>query len=706
MYGEVVSKLATLHEENEKLRCEQAGLQESLHGSRLLAENMQERLARAEMVAETTKQSAADVESRLAATIAQCIEQSQTGADSAVADLHTKLADALEASSCAAGNALEVASSTWTTRLEECRVPELGQKLHGLAVSCDAFSNKLDRLEIAIATIQDSGDVPHNAAPAQPDSSAREESNGSQLQVLVSSLHEKTQAELAEAVASVETLRMQLSQLETQITTRVDKSASDQERSNMEIENAAAQIRQLSEMTQDNGSALKATQAEVEAVSRTADVTGRASKVLDGQLTELAAALEKLQIDSTVKLDDLSQTVSSAVTTLSSHRVISSEEHTKCSLQCDELREVVSRIRDVDLKTIGKAVQAHETIVQTKVDTEDFARELTSHKKCVEDLGASVLQLDTRAELEKTVAAVTDHTSGLAALQSELADVRGALTGLSSSQDSEAWMEQANAQAAELQALRGEVRTVVLKQAGGNAGHEELGAQVARLATGLGEVTALAASQHRETDHKISEMQRDGEACQDALQERVDAFEAWLLQVEETASAVDDLKSTLDAGTAALKAELTAAICSVDEEHKNLLRKVATGIKSSMEATESKVLQLLQQHVALFDDKVSQYDGRIDQISTALQDRLGLAVTRNDFQAVCDENSERVSVLEAKLTTVLVEAQEQVCAAESSIAMLQAEWRERSSEEEKQQEPLSIRISNADVRQEDSGSKS
>ena len=48
-----------------------------------------------------------------------------------------------------------------------------------------------------------------------------------------------------------------------------------------------------------------------------------------------------------------------------------------------------------------------------------------------------------------------------------------------------------------------------------------------------------------------------------------------------------------------------------------------------MEATESKVLQLLQQ--PLFDDKISQYDGRIDQISTALQDRLGLALTRNDF---------------------------------------------------------------------------
>ena len=78
-----------------------------------------------------------------------------------------------------------------------------------------------------------------------------------------------------------------------------------------------------------------------------------------------------------------------------------------------------------------------------------------------------------------------------------------------------------------------------------------------------------------------------------------------------------------------MKAELTAAICSVDEEHENLLRKVDTGIKSSMEATESKVLQLLQQ--PLFDDKISQYDGRIDQISTALQDRLGLALTRNDF---------------------------------------------------------------------------
>ena len=38
-------------------------------------------------------------------------------------------------------------------------------------------------------------------------------------------------------------------------------------------------------------------------------------------------------------------------------------------------------------------------------------------------------------------------------------------------------------------------------------------------------------------------MQRDGEAGQDALQQCVDALEAWLLQVETTASAVDDIKS-------------------------------------------------------------------------------------------------------------------------------------------------------------------
>jgi hypothetical protein len=454
-----------------------------------------------------------------------------------------------------------------------------------------------------------------------------------------------------------------------------------------------------------------------------------ANEALDARLNDTNARITKTLEDSRACGDQVNQMCADVQSV--DEKI--AELATRCSAELESNRELANKthhalsiLRGSEMKAAIEegAQSAISAAVDGKLDGERFEHLSTEMSQRVDGLHAQLQQLEPADMLLARVTAVESNTKeAVDAVQKQLTFIRTTLKKLQESKNDEDIMQQIDSHALlhteRLQLLQTRADSMdALQKSTDDRLTAELAQATAVCRLNFQVVCQQQASEREQREQLVSDCQGGLEANvleikdeiaagQDASQQRIDALEAWLLQVEESASAVGDIAtrlSNVESGEAAqaLKTELGASIAAVDEDHKQLLRKVATGIKSSMEATESKVLQLLQQHVGLFDDKVAQYDARIDQISTALQARLKLAVTRTELQTVLDENVTRGEALEEKVMAGFREAEGKLIAAESSVAEIQAEWQSRNDSEEKQQEPLSIRVTEAEVR-DDSG---
>jgi hypothetical protein len=121
--------------------------------------------------------------------------------------------------------------------------------------------------------------------------------------------------------------------------------------------------------------------------------------------------------------------------------------------------------------------------------------------------------------------------------------------------------------------------------------------------------------------------------------------------------------------------------------HTDVLQRLATGIKTQLdavraetEATEGKVLELLKKHMALSEQKL-----------------LG-AIGRDEFDRYAEDTDDRCKLLEERFESVLQEAHGQRETAERAIVDLQQTLATQAEQAERQQEPLSIRVSTVEVR--------
>ena len=103
-------------------------------------------------------------------------------------------------------------------------------------------------------------------------------------------------------------------------------------------------------------------------------------------------------------------------------------------------------------------------------------------------------------------------------------------------------------------------------------------------------------------------------------------------------------------------------------------------MKGETEATEGKVLELLKQHMTVCDQKL---------------------VGREEYERFAEDSEERCKALEERTDSVLEQARGQVTTAETAIVQLQQQWDSHAQQAERQQEPLSIRVSSVEVRYED-----
>jgi hypothetical protein len=105
-----------------------------------------------------------------------------------------------------------------------------------------------------------------------------------------------------------------------------------------------------------------------------------------------------------------------------------------------------------------------------------------------------------------------------------------------------------------------------------------------------------------------------------------------------------------------------------------------TAIRAETEATEGKVLELLKKHMALSEQK------------------LLSAIGKDEFDRYVEDTDDRCKLLEERFEAVLLEAQGQREAAENAIVDLQQTLASQAEQAERQQEPLSIRVSCVEVR--------
>ena len=103
-------------------------------------------------------------------------------------------------------------------------------------------------------------------------------------------------------------------------------------------------------------------------------------------------------------------------------------------------------------------------------------------------------------------------------------------------------------------------------------------------------------------------------------------------------------------------------------------------VRAETEATEGKVLELLKKHMALSEQKL-----------------LG-AIARDEFERYAEDADDRCKLLEERFETIIQEAQVQRETAEHAILDLQQKFAAQVAQAERQQEPLSIRVSSVEVR--------
>ena len=75
--------------------------------------------------------------------------------------------------------------------------------------------------------------------------------------------------------------------------------------------------------------------------------------------------------------------------------------------------------------------------------------------------------------------------------------------------------------------------------------------------------------------------------------------------------------------------------------------------------------------------------------------------TVSTLQGFAEDSEERCKALEERTDSVLEQARGQVTTAETAIVQLQQQWDSHAQQAERQQEPLSIRVSSVEVRYED-----
>jgi dynactin complex subunit len=182
-------------------------------------------------------------------------------------------------------------------------------------------------------------------------------------------------------------------------------------------------------------------------------------------------------------------------------------------------------------------------------------------------------------------------------------------------------------------------------------------------------------------DGKIEEASASLDAVQDACQQRIDAMQQWVQQMEVKVTTAEASTAQGLEATAALDAAMKGLVST------DVVQSLAKGIKSQLdairaetEATEGKVLELLKKHMALSEQK------------------LLSAIGKDEFDRYVEDTDDRCKLLEERFEAVLLEAQGQREAAENAIVDLQQTLASQAEQAERQQEPLSIRVSCVEVR--------
>ena len=185
----------------------------------------------------------------------------------------------------------------------------------------------------------------------------------------------------------------------------------------------------------------------------------------------------------------------------------------------------------------------------------------------------------------------------------------------------------------------------------------------------------------KSADSRIEDTNASLDAVQDAHQQRIDAMQQWLQRTEAQVSTADASTGQVLETTQRLD-EAIKGLVSTD-----VLQRLATGIKTQLdavraetEATEGKVLELLKKHMALSEQKL-----------------LG-AIGRDEFDRYAEDTDDRCKLLEERFESVLQEANGQRESAERAIVDLQQTLATQAEQAERQQEPLSIRVSTVEVR--------
>ena len=201
------------------------------------------------------------------------------------------------------------------------------------------------------------------------------------------------------------------------------------------------------------------------------------------------------------------------------------------------------------------------------------------------------------------------------------------------------------------------------------------------LAKLVGEKIERLAAIIKSTDSKIEDANASLDAVQDAHQQRLDAMQQWLQRTEAKVNTADASTAQVLETTQALDDAIKGLVST------DVVQSLAKGIKSQLdavraetEATEGKVLELLKKHMALSEQKL-----------------LG-AIGRDEFDRYAEDTDDRCKLLEDRFEAVIQEAQGQRDSAERAIVDLQQTLASHAKQAERQQEPLSIRVSSVEVR--------
>ena len=320
------------------------------------------------------------------------------------------------------------------------------------------------------------------------------------------------------------------------------------------------------------------------------------------------------------------------------------------------------------LSIVDETVQQMEqTLTQHKDSQQKAEAALRSE---LQSLCAAAAPENIEAKVTATVAlSSAQHTQQFESLQQQDARLQGSVEQLTSS------LASVDAEVKRLTGTGGgfatadDVKRVEAQASGAEAAATALETRVAELDTRLGE-----------TNSNLDE-------GQDAYQKRIEALETWLQKVEEKSSATAASVAQSAEATQTLGSEVRGMVEDERGERTQILTDLARGIKKEIdavkgetEATEGKVLELLKQHMTVCDQKL---------------------VGREEYERFAEDSEERCKALEERTDSVLEQARGQVTTAETAIVQLQQQWDSHAQQAERQQEPLSIRVSSVEVRYED-----